>query len=71
VTSKVYWGNIKNKDLTLPALSRPLVCAAGAMIFVVVEELILESRQEKHSDIATSDSLIGFTAMMILDVALG
>jgi ZIP family zinc transporter len=41
------------------------------MIFVVVEELIPESQQEKNSDIATLGSLIGFTVMMILDVALG
>jgi ZIP family zinc transporter len=54
-----------------PILPYALAFAAGAMIFVVVEELIPESQQEKHSDIATFGALIGFTAMMILDVALG
>jgi ZIP family zinc transporter len=54
-----------------PILPYALSFAAGAMIFVVVEELIPESQLEKHSDIATFGSLIGFTVMMILDVALG
>lgn len=48
--------------------------AAGAMIYVVVEELIPEGRQgdnKRHSDITTIGCLIGFTIMMILDVALG
>jgi zinc transporter, ZIP family len=45
--------------------------AAGAMIFVVVEELIPESQQGKNTDIATLGVLLGFTVMMILDVALG
>jgi len=54
-----------------PILPYALAFAAGAMIFVVVEELIPESQQEKNSDIATFGSLIGFTVMMVLDVALG
>lgn len=45
--------------------------AAGAMIYVVVEELIPESQQEGNTDLATLATLIGFTVMMILDVALG
>jgi zinc transporter, ZIP family len=45
--------------------------AAGAMIFVVVEELIPESQQGKNTDIATLGVLFGFTIMMVLDVALG
>lgn len=45
--------------------------AAGAMIYVVVEELIPESQQSKHSDLATLSTLFGFVVMMILDVALG
>ena len=45
--------------------------AAGAMIFVVVEELIPESQQGGNADIATMGALVGFTVMMILDVALG
>ncbi len=54
-----------------PILPYALAFAAGAMIFVVVEELIPESQQEKNSDIATYGALLGFTMMMILDVALG
>ena len=45
--------------------------AAGAMIYVVVEELIPESQAEGNTDLATLATLIGFTIMMILDVALG
>lgn len=48
-----------------------LAFAAGAMIFVVVEELIPESQLGAHADIATTGVLAGFTVMMILDVALG
>ncbi|MCK9294581.1 MAG: ZIP family metal transporter [Desulfobulbaceae bacterium] len=49
-----------------------LCFAAGAMIFVVVEELIPESQQnEKHIDMVTMATMGGFTLMMILDVALG
>lgn len=54
-----------------PILPYALAFAAGAMIFVVVEELIPESQQDKHSDIATYGALLGFTVMMVLDVALG
>jgi ZIP family zinc transporter len=45
--------------------------AAGAMIFVVIEELIPESQLNKNNDIATAGALIGFSLMMALDVALG
>ncbi|MDD4895933.1 MAG: ZIP family metal transporter, partial [Atribacterota bacterium] len=48
-----------------------LAFAAGAMIFVVVEELIPESQQKGNSDLATMGVMIGFTIMMILDVSLG
>jgi zinc transporter, ZIP family len=54
-----------------PILPYALAFAAGAMIYVVVEELIPESQYEKHSDIATIGTLIGFAVMMTLDVALG
>ena len=54
-----------------PMLPYALAFAAGAMIYVVVEELIPESQYEKHSDIATIGTLIGFAVMMTLDVALG
>lgn len=45
--------------------------AAGAMIYVVVEELIPESQAGEHSNIGTIGVVIGFVLMMILDVALG
>jgi ZIP family zinc transporter len=45
--------------------------AAGAMIFVVFEELIPESQQGAHGHLATMGGMVGFTVMMILDVALG
>jgi ZIP family zinc transporter len=54
-----------------PLLPYALAFAAGAMIFVVVEELIPESQRHGFSDFATLGALVGFTIMMILDVALG
>ncbi len=54
-----------------PLLPYALSFAAGAMIYVVAEELIPESQAEKHSDIATIGVMIGFSIMMTLDVALG
>ncbi|MDY6908699.1 MAG: ZIP family metal transporter [Thermodesulfobacteriota bacterium] len=45
--------------------------AAGAMIFVVVEEVIPESQRSGHADLATVSCLVGFAVMMTLDVALG
>ncbi len=45
--------------------------AAGAMIFVVVEDLIPEAQQEGNTDIATMGAMLGFAVMMLLDVALG
>ena len=48
-----------------------LACAAGAMIYVVVEELIPESQLEKNTDLATMGAMLGFAVMMTLDVALG
>lgn len=48
-----------------------LAYAAGAMIFVVVEELIPESQREGNTDRPTVGAMLGFTLMMILDVALG
>ncbi|MCI5744921.1 MAG: ZIP family metal transporter [Erysipelotrichaceae bacterium] len=55
----------------LPVLPYVLSFAAGAMIYVVVEELIPEAQSGKHSNIATIGVAIGFVLMMILDVALG
>jgi ZIP family zinc transporter len=54
-----------------PILPYALSFAAGAMIFVVVEELIPESQREKSTDIATVGAMLGFALMMDLDVALG
>lgn len=48
-----------------------LAFAAGAMIFVVIEELIPESQLAKNTDLATLATLLGFSVMMTLDVALG
>ncbi|MFV0554315.1 MAG: ZIP family metal transporter [Mangrovibacterium sp.] len=45
--------------------------AAGAMIFVVVEELIPEAQRDKNTDVATIGAMLGFALMMALDVALG
>lgn len=45
--------------------------AAGAMIFVVVEEVIPESQQGNNTDLATMGTMLGFAIMMVLDVALG
>lgn len=48
-----------------------LAFAAGAMIFVVVEELIPESQRGRHNDFATVGAMVGFAIMMMLDVGLG
>ena len=55
----------------VPALPYLLSFAAGAMIYVVVEELIPEMSQGEHSDLGTIFFAVGFTVMMALDVALG
>ena len=57
--------------LIKPLLPYALAFAAGAMIYVVVEELIPESQLEKNTDIATMGAMGGFAVMMTLDVALG
>ena len=58
-------------SLVVPILPYLLSFAAGAMIYVVVEELIPESQMGEHSNIGTVGVAIGFVIMMILDVALG
>ena len=58
-------------NLVVPILPYLLSFAAGAMIYVVVEELIPESQTGEHSNIGTIGVAIGFVIMMILDVALG
>ncbi len=54
-----------------PILPYALSFAAGAMIFVVVEEVVPETQQDKYTDIATLGLILGFVVMMSLDVALG
>ena len=54
-----------------PILPYALAFAAGAMIFVVVEEVIPETQLDKYTDIATLGFIGGFIIMMMLDVALG
>ena len=58
-------------QLVIPALPYLLSFAAGAMLYVVVEELIPEMSQGKHSNIGTVFFAAGFSVMMMLDVALG
>ena len=55
----------------LPALPYLLSFAAGAMLYVVVEELIPEMSQGRHSNIGTVFFAVGFSLMMVLDIALG
>ena len=57
--------------LIRPLLPYALAFAAGAMIYVVVEELIPESQSDKNTDPATIGAMLGFVLMMVLDVALG
>ena len=52
-----------------PVLPYALAFAAGAMLYVVVEELIAESHAHEHEDLATLSALDGFAVMMTLDVA--
>lgn len=54
-----------------PILPYALAFAAGAMIYVVVEELIPESQRSGDTDLATVGAMLGFTVMMTMDVALG
>ena len=58
-------------QLIVPALPYLLSFAAGAMLYVVVEELIPEMSQGEHSNIGTLFFAVGFSVMMMLDVALG
>ncbi|MGQ9492990.1 MAG: ZIP family metal transporter [Anaerolineae bacterium] len=58
-------------SLSQPILPYALAFAAGAMIFVVVEELVPESQRGGNTDWATMGAMVGFAAMMILDVAFG
>ena len=58
-------------EMVVPFLPYFLSFAAGAMIYVVVEELIPESQAGDHSNIGTIGAALGFVVMMVLDVALG
>ena len=58
-------------NTVIPVIPYLLAFAAGAMIYVVVEELIPTSENGEHSDIGTIGVAIGFVVMMVLDVALG
>ncbi len=57
--------------LARPLLPYALAFAAGAMIYVVIEELIPEAQREQNTHIATFGGMLGFAVMMVLDVALG
>lgn len=57
--------------IMVPALPYALSFAAGAMIYVVVEELIPEAQAGDHSNVGTIGAALGFALMMLLDVALG
>ena len=54
-----------------PILPYALAFAAGAMIFVVIEEVVPESQLNGNADSATFGAMLGFVVMMILDVGLG
>ena len=73
--SKAFLGGVLSgilaASLIVPALPYLLSFAAGAMLYVVVEELIPEMSQGTHSNIGTVCFALGFSVMMVLDVALG
>ena len=58
-------------ELVVPVLPYLLSFAAGAMMYVVVEELIPEMSEGEHSNVGVLTFALGFTIMMMLDVALG
>ena len=58
-------------QIMVPILPYLLSFAAGAMVYVVIEELIPEAQEGKHSNLSTIGFMVGFVIMMILDVALG
>ena len=58
-------------EQVVPILPYLLAFAAGAMIYVVVDELIPESQSGEHSNIGTIGAAVGFVLMMVLDVVFG
>jgi len=54
-----------------PILPYALAFAAGAMIFVVIEEVVPETQRDKYTDFAAMGFILGFIVMMSLDVGLG
>ncbi len=60
-----------SRTLDANLLTKPPAFAAGAMIFVVVEEVIPETQQDQYTDVATLGFILGFIVMMTLDVSLG
>lgn len=83
--SRAFWGGVLSgvvepigavltilaAQFVIPVLTYLLSFAAGAMLYVVVEELIPEMSQGEHSNIGTIFFAVGFSVMMVLDVALG
>lgn len=59
------------KNISRKLLDIMMGFAAGAMIFVVTEELIPESQSNGNTDVATLGLMVGFVVMMVMDVALG
>lgn len=59
------------KNISRKLLDIMMAFAAGAMIFVVTEELIPESQTNANTDVATLGLMVGFVVMMVMDVALG
>ena len=62
---------MRSGTLVVPAMPYLLSFAAGAMLYVVVEEMIPEMSEGKHSNIGVVFFAVGFSLMMALDVALG
>ncbi|TXT41711.1 MAG: zinc transporter ZIP family [Spirochaetes bacterium] len=64
------WGSC-SLGIMQPVLPYALAFAAGAMIYVVAEEVLPEANRDGNGHFATVGTLLGFAVMMVLDVALG